>query len=133
MNRTHLLIILHLLLVIDLCLIVIVQRNMSRFNAKSSQLGRSQRAVWVGDEREHRDVGELLEQLIPLALNDLLVTPHNLNALIHHIQTLISVPACGKDTPEHFKMPELVLGAEGAPPLQVVREGAAGGAEEKPA
>jgi hypothetical protein len=30
-------------------------------------------------------------------------------------------------------MPELVAGAEGAPPLQVVQEGAAAGAAEKPA
>jgi hypothetical protein len=36
-------------------------------------------------------------------VNDLLVTPHNLKALIHHIQTLISVPACGKDTLEHLQ------------------------------
>jgi hypothetical protein len=35
--------------------------------------------------REDRDVGELLERLISLAVNNLLVAPHNLKALIHHI------------------------------------------------
>jgi hypothetical protein len=55
------------------------------------------------DGREDRDIGELLEWLIPLAVNNLLVASHNLNALIHHIQTLISAPACGKDTPEHLQ------------------------------
>jgi hypothetical protein len=29
--------------------------------------------------------------------------PHNLKALIHHIQTLIGAPACGKDTSEHLQ------------------------------
>jgi hypothetical protein len=66
---------------------------MSRANAKSSQLGRSQRAIGVGDGREDGNVGELLERLVPLAVNDLLVAPHNLKALI-------SAPACGKDTME---------------------------------
>jgi hypothetical protein len=36
-------------------------------------------------------------------VNNLLVVPHNLKALIHHIQTLISAPTCGKDTPEHLQ------------------------------
>jgi hypothetical protein len=76
---------------------------MSRANAKSSQLGRSQRAIGVGDRQEDRDVGELLERLVPLAMNNLLVMPHNLKAMIHHIQMLISVPACGKDTLEHLQ------------------------------
>jgi hypothetical protein len=75
----------------------------SRANVKSNQLGRSQRAVGVGDGWEDRDVGELLERLIPLAMNNLLVAPHNLKVLFHHIQTLISAPACGKDTPEHLQ------------------------------
>jgi hypothetical protein len=68
------------------------------------------------------DVLELLERLVPLAVNNLLVAPHNLKMLIHHIQTLISASACGKDTQSIFKMPELGVGAEGAPPLWVVRE-----------
>jgi hypothetical protein len=80
---------------------------MSRANAESSQLGKSQRAIGVGDEWKDRDVGELLERLISLVVNNLLVALHNLKALIHHIQTLISVSACGKDTPEIFKMLEL--------------------------
>jgi hypothetical protein len=63
----------------------------------------SQRAVGVGDRWEDRDVGELLERLIPLAVNNLLVAPHNLKALILHIQTLISASACGKDTLERLQ------------------------------
>jgi hypothetical protein len=66
-------------------LIVIVWRNTSRANAESSQLGRSQQVIGVGDGREDRDVRELLEWLIPLAVNNLLVAPHNLKVLIHHI------------------------------------------------
>jgi hypothetical protein len=49
------------------------------------------------------DDGELLERLVPLAVKNLLVVPYNLKALIHHIQTLISAPACGKDTPKHLQ------------------------------
>jgi hypothetical protein len=102
-KRNRLLIILHLfIVVIGLRLIVVIRRNMSRANAKSSQLSRSQRAVGVGDGREDMDVEELLERLVLLAVNNLLVAPHNLKVLIHHIQTLISAPACGKDTPEHL-------------------------------
>jgi hypothetical protein len=76
---------------------------MSSVNVESSQLGRSQRAVGVGDGREDRDVGKLLEWLVTLAMNNLLVVPYNLKALIHHVQTLISAPACDKDTPEHLQ------------------------------
>jgi hypothetical protein len=72
-------------------------------NVESNQLGRSQRAVGVEDRREDRDVGELLEQLVPLAVNNILIVPHNLKALIHHIQKLISAPTCGKDTPKHLQ------------------------------
>jgi hypothetical protein len=104
---------------------------MSRANAKSSQLSRSQRAIGVGDGREDRDVGELLEQLIPLAVNNLLVAPHNLKALIHDIQTLISAPACGKDTLEHLQDARVGSRSRGAPPLRVVQEGVAAGAAEE--
>jgi hypothetical protein len=76
---------------------------MSRANAKSSQLDRSQQAVGVRDGRENKDIRELLERLISLAVNNLLVAPHNLKVLIHHIQMLISAPACGKDTPKHLQ------------------------------
>jgi hypothetical protein len=76
---------------------------MSRANVKSSQLGRSQRAIGVGDERDDRDIEELLERLIPLAVNNLLVVPHNLKTLIHHIQILISAPVYGKDILEHLQ------------------------------
>jgi hypothetical protein len=43
-------------------------------------------SVGVGDWREDMDIGELLERLVPLAVNNLLVAPHNLKALIHHIR-----------------------------------------------
>jgi preprotein translocase subunit SecG len=102
-KRSWLLVMLRLLVVIGLRLIIVVQRNTSRANAESSQLGRSQRAVGVGDGQEDKDIGEFLERLIPLAVNNLLVTSHNRKALIHHIQTLISAPTCGKDTPEHLQ------------------------------
>jgi hypothetical protein len=36
-------------------------------------------------------------------MNNLLVAPHNLKALIYHIQMLISAPTCGKDTSEHLQ------------------------------
>jgi hypothetical protein len=49
------------------------------------------------------DVGELLEWLILLAVNNLLVALYNLKVLIHHIQMLISAPACDKDTLEHLQ------------------------------
>jgi hypothetical protein len=103
MKWSQLLIVLHLLVIVGLRLIVVDQRNMTMVNAESSQLDRSQWAVGVGDGWEDRDVGELLEQLVPLAVNNLLVALHNLKALIHHIRTLISAPACGKDTPEHLQ------------------------------
>jgi hypothetical protein len=38
-----------------------------------------------------------------LAVNNLLVASHNLKALIHHIQTLISAPTCGKDSLEYHQ------------------------------
>jgi hypothetical protein len=66
-------------------LIVIIQRNMSRANAKSNELDRSQRAIGVEDGRVDRDIRELLERLISLVVNNLLVASHNLKALIHHI------------------------------------------------
>jgi hypothetical protein len=112
---------------------VVVQRNTSRTNAESSQIGRSQRAVGVGDGWEDRDVGELLKWFIPLAVNNLLVVPHNIKVLIHHIQTLISVPACGKDTSEHLQDVGVGSRSGGAPPLRVVQEEEAAGAAEEPA
>jgi hypothetical protein len=75
MKGSRLLDVLRFLIIVDLRLIVIVRRNTSRTNAKSSQLSRSQRAVGVGDGWEDRDVGELLEWLVPLAVNNLLVVP----------------------------------------------------------
>jgi hypothetical protein len=76
---------------------------MSRANGESRQLGKSQRAIGVGDGWEDRDVGELLERLILLAVNNLLVALHNLKALIHHIQTPINALTCGKDISEHLQ------------------------------
>jgi hypothetical protein len=59
-------------------------------------------AIGVEDGWKDRDVGELQEQLIPLAANNLLVALHNLKALIHRFQMLISAPTYGKDTLEHL-------------------------------
>jgi hypothetical protein len=112
-KRSRLLIVLRLLVIVGLRLIVIARINISKANAENSQLGRSQRVVGVEDRREDRDIGELLERLIPLAVNNLLVAPHNLKALIHHIHTLISAPACGKDTPEHLKNARVGSKSEG--------------------
>jgi hypothetical protein len=70
---------------------------------KSSQLGRSRRAIGARDGWEDRDIVELLERLVLLAMNNFLVAPHNLKVLIHHIQTLIGAPACGKYTPKHLQ------------------------------
>jgi hypothetical protein len=75
MKGNTLLDVLRFLIIVGLCLIVVVRRNTSRTNAKSSQLSRSQRAVGVGDGWEDRDVRELLEWLVPLAVNNLLVVP----------------------------------------------------------
>jgi hypothetical protein len=103
MKWSQLLMVLRLLIIVSLRLIIVVRRNTSRANAKSSQLGRSQRAVGVGYEQEDRDIGEFLEWLIPLAVNNLLIAPYNLKAMIHHIQTLINASAYGKDTSEHLQ------------------------------
>jgi hypothetical protein len=84
--RCRLLIVLRLLVIAGLLLIVFIIKNTSRANAKGSQLGRSQRGIGVGDERKDRNIEKLQEWLIPLAMNDLLVVPHNLQALLHDIQ-----------------------------------------------
>jgi hypothetical protein len=69
-KQSRLLIILHLLVIGSLRLIVVIGRNTSRANTKSSQLGRSQGAIG--------DIRKLLERLVPLAVNNHLVVPHNL-------------------------------------------------------
>jgi hypothetical protein len=48
-------------------------------------------------------VGELLEWLIPLAVNNLLVASHNLRALLHDIQALIRASTHRKDASEHLQ------------------------------
>jgi hypothetical protein len=48
-------------------------------------------------------VRELKKRLIPLTVNNLLVAPHNLKVLLHHIHALIRAPAHDKDTPEHLQ------------------------------
>jgi hypothetical protein len=96
---------------------------MSRANAESSQLGRSQRVLWVGDGQEDRDVGELLEWLVPLAVNNLLVVPHNLKARSITSRRRSVHRHVAKIPQSIFKMSELGPGAERAPPLWVVREG----------
>jgi hypothetical protein len=74
-------------------------------SSEETQTGPIPKAVvGVGDGWEDRDVGELLQWLVPLAVNNLLVAPHNLKALIHHIQTLISASTYGKDTLEHLQV-----------------------------
>jgi hypothetical protein len=80
--RSRLLIVLRLLIVTSLLLIIIVIRNTSKANAKGSQLGKSQRGVGVGDGREDKYVEKLQERLVLLAVNDLLIAPHNMKALI---------------------------------------------------
>jgi hypothetical protein len=57
----------------------------------------------VGDGWVDSDIGELKKQRIPLVVNDLLVEPHNLKVLLHHIHALIHAPAYGKDTLEHIQ------------------------------
>jgi hypothetical protein len=106
-----LLIILRLLIVIGLLLIIVIVRNMSRANVEGSQLGRSQRGLGVEDGWEDRHVRELKEHLIPLTMNNLLVAPHNLKALIHHIHVLICALACGKDTSKHLQ--DAIVGVGG--------------------
>jgi hypothetical protein len=100
--RCLLLVVLCLLIVASLLLIVVI-RNMSRANAEGNQLCRSQRGVGVGDMREDRDIGELLERLVPLVVNNLLVAPHNLQVLLHEIQALIHASTHHKDTSEHLQ------------------------------
>jgi hypothetical protein len=80
-----------------------VAKTPSRANAEGSQFGRSQRGVGVRDGREDRYVEKLLEGCILLAVNDLLIAPHNPKALIRHIYALIHALACGKDTLEHLQ------------------------------
>jgi hypothetical protein len=100
----RLLVVLRLLIVTDLLLIIIVE-NMSRANVEGSQRDRSQRGIGV------RDVEELLERLIPLAVNNLLVVLHNLQSLLYDIQALIRVMTHRKDASEHLQ--KIIVGAGG--------------------
>jgi hypothetical protein len=100
--RCRLLVVLRPLIVASLLLIVVVG-NLRRANAEGSQLSRSQRGVGVRDGQEDRDVGELLEWLIPLAVNNLLVAPHNLQVLLHDIEALIQAPTHHKDASEDLQ------------------------------
>jgi hypothetical protein len=95
---------LYLLIIIGgiLIIIVVVFGSTSRTNAKSSQLSRSQRGIGVGDVWEDRHVGELKKQFIPLTVDDLLIVPHNLKVLLHHIHALIHAPAHSKYASEHI-------------------------------
>jgi hypothetical protein len=106
----RLLVVLRLLIIAGLLLIIVI-RNMSRANAEGSQLDRSQRGVGVMDRREDRNVGELLERLISLAVNNLLVAPHNLQALLHDTQALIRAPTHRKDASKHLQ--KATVGARG--------------------
>jgi hypothetical protein len=111
-----LLIVLHLLIVVGLLLIIVVIGNTSRANGEGSQIGRSQRGVEVRDGREDRYVEKLQERLILLAMNDLLIVPHNLQVLLHDIHGLIRALTHRKDASEHLKKSLLVLEAKEAPP-----------------
>jgi hypothetical protein len=108
--RCRLLVILRLLIITGQLLIIIIVRNMSRANAEGSKLGRSLRGVGVRDRREDRNIRKLQERLIPLVMNDLLVAPHNLQALLHDIQALIHVLTHRKDAFEHLQKSALGVG-----------------------
>jgi hypothetical protein len=110
----HLLIVLHLLIVVGLhIIIIIVVVNSSRTNTKGSQLSRSQRGIGVGDGWKDRDVRELKKWLIPLAVNDLLVAPNNLQALLHDIHVLIHAPAHSKYASKHLQKARVGAGGRG--------------------
>jgi hypothetical protein len=87
---------------VNLLLLLIIV-NASRTNTEGSKLSRSQRGIGVGDEWQDRDVRELKKQLIPLAVDNLLVALHNLKGLLHDIHALIHVSARGKDTPKYLQ------------------------------
>jgi hypothetical protein len=84
---------------------------MSRVNAEGSQLSRSQRDIGVRVGWEDRGVGELLEWLVPLAMNNFLAAPHNLQVLLHDIQSLIRASTYRKDASEHLQ--KATVGAGG--------------------
>jgi hypothetical protein len=52
---------------------------------------------------EDRYIRKCQEGLVPLAMNDLLIAPHNLKALIQLIHALICALARDKDTSEHLQ------------------------------
>jgi hypothetical protein len=108
----QLLAVFRLLIVVGLLsIIIVVIRDTSGTDAKSSQLSMSQRGIWVGDGLEDRYVGELKEQLMPLIVDDLLVAPNNLKVLFHHIHALICAPAHSEYGFEHLQ--ETKVGAGG--------------------
>jgi hypothetical protein len=82
-------------------------------NTKGSQLNRSQWGIGIRDGWEDRDVGELMKWLIPLAVNDLLVTPNNLLALLHDIHVLIRAPAHSKYASKHLHKAGVGAGGRG--------------------
>jgi hypothetical protein len=97
------LIVLRFLVVVGLLLIIIIIGSTCGADAKSSQLSRSQRGIGVRDGQVDRHVRELKERLIPLTVDNLLVVPNYLKALLHHIHVLIHAMAHGKDTLEHLQ------------------------------
>jgi hypothetical protein len=109
-----LLVILHLLIVIGGLLLLIIigsGRSTRGSHAKSGQLSRSQWGIGVINGRVDGHVLELKKRLIPLTVDNLLVAPNDLNALLHHIHALICAVAHGKDTTEHLQNPG--VGARG--------------------
>jgi hypothetical protein len=89
----YLLVVLCLLVVADLLLLIIVVINSSRTNTEGSPLSKSQQGLGIRDRWVDRDVWELKERLILLAVNDLLVGLNNLQMLLHDIHALIRVLA----------------------------------------
>jgi hypothetical protein len=110
----ELLIVIHLLIVVGgllLIIIVVIVGSTSGTNAKSSQLSRSQRGIGVVNGRVDGHSREPKKWLIPRTMDNLLVAPNYLKALLHHIHALICVGAHSKHALEHLQ--EARVGARG--------------------
>jgi hypothetical protein len=107
----RLLVILHLLIIVGLLPIVVIIRNMSKANAKATQLDKSQQGVGVRDGQEDRYIGKLQERLVPLTVDNLLLVPYNLYVLLHDVHALIREPTHHKNASEHLQ--EATVGVGG--------------------
>jgi hypothetical protein len=74
------------------------QGQCQRQPTRQESMRRRGRGRW-----EDRYIRKCQEGLIPLAVNDLLIAPHNLKALIQLIDALICALARDKDTSEHLQ------------------------------